>query len=133
VTIELFILGSPYFLILGILLGVLNYIPYFGSIIGCFIAIAVVAFTQSIGMAALAAALLLVTQQIDGNIIQPRLMSGSFSLSPLLVIISITIGGAFAGMLGMIIAIPVVAVLKDMLESIIEYFERKKPEHADDS
>ena len=110
----------------GNLLGILNYIPYFGSIIGCVIAIIIVAFTQSIGIAAIAAVLLLVTQQIDGNIIQPRLMSGSFSLSPLLVIVSITIGGALAGMLGMIVAIPVVAVLKDILESVIEYYERKK-------
>jgi predicted PurR-regulated permease PerM len=126
VTIELYIIGSPYFLMLGLMLGIVNYIPYFGSIIGTLIAVVVVAFTQGMSAGLIAAAVLLITQQIDGNIIQPRLMGGSFSLSPLLVIISITIGGAFAGILGMIAAIPIVAVLKDILDVIIAHYERRK-------
>ncbi|MCL2588315.1 MAG: AI-2E family transporter [Oscillospiraceae bacterium] len=128
VTIQLMIMGSPYALVLGIMLGVVNYIPYFGSIIGSLIAIVVVAFTQGLTMGAIAAVVLLITQQIDGNFIQPKLMGGSFSLSPLLVIISITVGGAVAGILGMIAAIPIVAVLKDILESIIKYYEAKRAE-----
>ena len=128
VTIELYLVGSPYFLILGIMLGVINYIPYFGSIIGSLIAIVVVMFTQGFTMGVITAIVLLITQQIDGNFIQPRLMGGSFSLSPFLVIVSITVGGAFAGVLGMIAAIPIVAVLKDIFESIITYYERKKHE-----
>jgi len=126
VTLQLLLLRSPYALILGVMLGILNYVPYFGSIIGTIIAIIVVLFTQGIAMAGIAAVLLLVTQQIDGNIIQPRLMGGSFSLSPLLIIVSVTVGGAMAGPLGMIAAIPIVAVLKDMVENIIAHYERKK-------
>jgi len=133
VTIEMFIIGSPYALILGIMFGIINYIPFFGSYISSFIAIIVVAFTQGFSTALVTAIVLLVTHMIDGNIIQPRLMSGSFSLSPLLVIISITVGGAVAGILGMILAIPVVAILKDILESIVVYRERQKAEHADDA
>jgi len=132
VTVQLYLMGSPYFLILGIMLGIINYIPYFGSIIGSLIAIAVVAFTQGITMGAIAAVVLLITQQIDGNVIQPKLMGKDFSLSPLLVIISITVGGAFAGVLGMIAAIPIVAFLKDMLDSLILYREQKKLEKLDD-
>ena len=63
---------------------------------------------------------------MDGNFIQPKLMGGSFSLSPLLIIISVTIGGAYAGILGMLMAIPIVAVLKDMLDSLMLYLEEKK-------
>ena len=125
-TIVLAIMGSPYFLVLGIMLGVVNYIPYFGSIFGTLVACLVVAFTQGIGMGLIAAAVLLVVQQIDANIIQPKLMSGSFSLSPLLVIISITIGGAVAGIFGMIIAIPIVAVLEEMLGNFMEYCEKRR-------
>ena len=124
VTLQLLLLRSPYALILGLMLGIVNYIPYFGSIIGTIVAIVIVAFTQGLGVAAIAAVLLLVTQQIDGNIIQPKLMGGSFSLSPLLVIISITVGGAAAGALGMIAAIPIVAVLKDIMENVLAYRER---------
>jgi len=133
VTIELYLLGSPYFLVLGIMLGIVNYIPYFGSIIGSIIAVIIVMFTQGLATGAITAVVLLITQQIDGNFIQPRLMGGSFSLSPFLVIVSITIGGAFAGVLGMIAAIPIVAVLKDIFESIIVYYERKKPETPEET
>jgi predicted PurR-regulated permease PerM len=124
--IILWILGSPYAVILGIMLGIVNYIPYFGSIFGTIVAVIVVIFTQDFTTGAIAAAAIFVAQQIDANIIQPRLMSGSFSLSPLLVIISITFGGAIAGIIGMFVAIPVIAVLKDIFDSIVEYYELKK-------
>ncbi|MDR2940423.1 MAG: AI-2E family transporter, partial [Clostridiales bacterium] len=130
-AIELYLLGSPYALVLGLTLGLINYIPYFGSIIGSIIAVMIVAFTQGLPTGAIAAVVLIVTQQIDGNIIQPRLMGDSFSLSPLLIIISITIGEAVAGVLGMIAAIPIIAVLKDIFESIIVYYERKKSDSKD--
>jgi len=126
VAIQLYFLGSPYFLLLALMLGIVNYIPYFGSIIGTLIAIAVVCFTQGLTTGAIAALILLVTQQIDGNIIQPKLMGGSFTLSPFLIIVSITVGGAVAGVFGMIAAIPIVSVLKDIIESAIEYCEMKK-------
>ncbi|MCL2421482.1 MAG: AI-2E family transporter [Defluviitaleaceae bacterium] len=125
-TICLFVIGSPYALVLGIMLGIVNYVPYFGSIFGSLIAIVVVTFTQGLTMGAISAASLLLIQQIDANIIQPRLMGESFALSPLLVIISITIGGAIAGILGMLVAIPIIAVLKDIFDSIIDYYEIKK-------
>ena len=127
-TITLFLFGSPYFLVLGLMLGIVNYIPYFGSIFGTAVAVVVVAFTQGLGTAAVAAIIMFALQQLDGNVIQPKLMGGSFSLSPLLVIISVTVGGAYAGVLGMLVAIPIVAVLKDILDSFIEYKENKKLE-----
>jgi len=125
-TILLWILGSPFALILGIILGIFNYIPYFGSIAATLIAVVVVAFTDGMTMGLIALIALFVIQQIDANIIQPRLMSGSFSLSPLLVIISITFGGAMAGIVGMIVAIPIVAVLKDIFDYIVAYCEIRK-------
>lgn len=126
VAIELTIIRSPYALILGILIGVMNYIPYFGSIFGTIVTVIIVALTQGLTTGAITAVVLLITQQIDGNFIQPKLMGGSFSLSPLLVIISITVGGALSGVLGMLLAIPIIAVLKDILNEIVEYYEKKK-------
>jgi predicted PurR-regulated permease PerM len=128
VTIELYLIGSEYFLLLGVMLGILNYIPYFGSIVGSLIAVCVVMLTQGLPLGMVTAVVLLITQQLDGNVLQPKLMGGSFRLSPLLVIISITIGGAFAGALGMIAAIPIVAVLKDVLENMVLHHEQKKHE-----
>jgi len=129
-TILLLIFRSPYALILGLMLGIVNYIPYFGSIFGTVIAAVVMAFTQGLGTAAFASVFMFGLQQLDGNVIQPKLMGGSFSLSPLLVIISVTVGGAYGGILGMLVAIPIVALLKDILDSYIEYRETLKAEKA---
>jgi len=122
----LFIMGSPFVLLIGIMLWLANYIPYFGSIVATITAILIVAFTQGLTMGIIAAGVLLLIQQIEVNIIQPKLMSDTFSMSPLLVIISISIGGAIAGILGMMVIIPVVAVLKDMFDHVVAYYERKK-------
>jgi len=136
--IALIIMGSPFFLLIGITLWIANYIPYFGSIVATIVAILIVAFDQGITMGLIAAVALLLIQQVEVNIIQPKLMSDAFSMSPLLVIISISIGGAIGGILGMIVVIPIVAVLKDMFEGIVAYYERKKfgnlslhPEHEE--
>jgi predicted PurR-regulated permease PerM len=125
-TIELLIMRSPYAIVLGIMLGIVNYIPYFGSIFGTIVAVIIVAFTQGLTMGLIALAVLLVTQQIDANIIQPKLMGGSFKLSPLLVIVSITVGGAISGVFGMIIAIPIIGVLKDVFEDVVKNYEHHK-------
>ena len=124
--IALLIMGSHFFLLIGIMLWIANYIPYFGSIVATIIAILIVAFTQGITMGIIAAIALLLIQQVEVNIIQPKLMSSAFSMSPLLVIISISVGGAIGGILGMIVVIPIVAVMKDMFDNIVAYYERKK-------
>jgi len=117
---------SDFALILALILGILNYIPYFGSIFGTAIAVLVIALTQGVPTALIAAIIMFGIQQLDGNFIQPKLMGGSFSLSPLLIIISVTVGMAYGGILGMLVAIPIVALLKDVLDSYIEYLEKKK-------
>ena len=126
-TLVLLGFGSPFFLVLGLILAVLNYIPYFGSIIGTAIAVVVVAFTQGLWPTAVIAAIVMfIIQQIDGNYIQPKLMGGSFSIRPLLIIISVTVGGAYGGVFGMLVAIPIVAVLKDILDGLLEHNEKMK-------
>lgn len=128
-VVVLLLFGSPYALVLGLILGILNYIPYFGSIIGTAFAVLVVAFSQGVFPTAFFAAIVMFAiQQLDGNFIQPKLMGGSFSLSPLLVIISVTIGMNYGGVLGMLVAIPFVAILKDILDAYIKHLEQKKTE-----
>ena len=125
-TVVLLLFGSPFALILGLILGIVNYIPYFGSIFGTAFAVLVIAFTQGIPTAALAAVIMFAIQQLDGNYIQPKLMGKTFSLSPLLVIISVTIGMHYGGIFGMLVAIPIVAILKDVVDLYIAYREEIK-------
>jgi len=122
---QFFLLGSPYALVLGLMLGVLNIIPYFGSIFGSIIAVFIIIFSQSWETGLIAAAILLVTQQFDGYFINPRIMGSSFQVSPILVIIAITVGGALGGVPGMIFAIPVVNVFKTVLEEFVQTREKQ--------
>ncbi|WP_143321332.1 AI-2E family transporter [Clostridium sp. HBUAS56010] len=119
-TIEFTILGSRHAMALGVMLAVLNIIPYFGSIFGTIIAILVIASTNGIGTGLATAVVLLITQQIDANVIQPKLMGNSFSLSPALIVIGISIGGAVAGVWGMIVAIPIINIIKQITDDIIK-------------
>lgn len=126
-TIVLYIFGSPFFLVLGIILGIVNYVPYFGSIFGTAFAVLVLAFTQGIWPTAVIAAIIMFAiQQLDGNFIQPKLMGGTFSLSPLLVIVSVTAGMHYGGIFGMLVAIPIVAILKDLVDEYMAIREEKK-------
>jgi len=133
-TVVLLLFGSPFALILGLILGIVNYIPYFGSIFGTAFAVLVIAFTQGIPTAAVAAVVMFAIQQLDGNYIQPKLMGKTFSLSPLLVIISVTIGMHYGGIFGMLVAIPIVAILKDIVDLYIAHREELKsnPQHENE-
>ncbi|SET53131.1 Predicted PurR-regulated permease PerM [Lacrimispora sphenoides] len=131
-TIEFTILGSRYSLALGVMLGICNIIPYFGSIFGSIGVVIIIACTSGINTGAIAGLVLLVTQQIDGNVIQPKLMGNSFSLSPALIVIGITVGGAIAGIWGMVLAVPVVHILKIIAGDVIAAREIKVREaHAE--
>jgi len=134
-TLILVILRSPYALVLGLLLGVMNFIPYFGSIFATVVAVIVVWITQGFTAGVVGTALLLFVQQLDANVVQPRLYGTGLKLSPLLVIISVTVGGAIGGIaggafagtvMGMIVAIPIAKVLMNVLEDVVAYREQKK-------
>jgi len=118
--VEFTFLGSPYAVVLGIMLGAANIIPYFGSIFGSVAAVVITGFTNDFKTALITGVVLLITQQFDGNFINPKIMGKSFSVSPVLVIIGISVGGAIGGITGMVLAIPVVNVLKTILEEYMQ-------------
>lgn len=128
-TVEFTMIGSKYSVALGVMLAVCNIVPYFGSIFGSIGAVLIIAGTSGISTGAIAAVVLFITQQIDGNVIQPKLMGSSFSLSPALIVIGITLGGAAAGIWGMVLAVPVVNILKivsgDILTAREEYVKNE--------
>ena len=63
----------------------------------------------------------IILQQIDANIINPKIIGQSLKISPLLVIFAITVGGAYFGILGMFLAVPAIAVVKILVEDYIDY------------
>ena len=65
--------------------------------------------------------IVIILQQIDANIINPKIVGQSLKISPLLVIFAVTVGGAYFGILGMFLAVPVIAVIKIVIEDYVDY------------
>ena len=118
-------LGVKYAILLGFLIGLSNLIPYFGAIVGVGVSIIITIFTGGITQAIWLAIVVIILQQIDANIINPKIVGDSLKISPLLVIFAVTVGGAYFGMFGMFLAVPIFTVLKIFIEDYIEYKNRK--------
>lgn len=119
-------MGVKYAPLLGFIIGLFNVIPYFGAIVAVIIAIVITIFTGGIGQALWLGIIITVLQQIDANIINPRILGTSLNLSPILVIFSVTIGGAYFGVLGMFLGVPVTAFLKIIIEEFLDAKIAKK-------
>lgn len=115
-----------YSILLGFIIGLFNIIPYFGAIAGVAFAIIVTMFTGGFGQAIWVTIVIIVLQQIDANIINPKILGNSLNLSPILVIFAVTIGGSYFGVLGMFLGVPVIAFIKIILGDFIEIKNRKK-------
>lgn len=125
-TIIMSILNVRYAVLLGFMIGLFNIIPYFGAIVGVIIAILITLITGGISQAIWMAISVIILQQIDANIINPKIVGNSLEISPLLIIFSVTVGGAYFGVLGMFLAVPVAAVLKIVINDYIIYKNKKK-------
>ena len=130
VSIAMSLMGVKYAILLGILIGISNLIPYFGAIIGVGVSIVVTIFTGGIGQAIWMAVVVIVLQQIDANIINPHITGSSLKISPLLVIFAVTIGGAYFGVLGMFLAVPIATVIKLVLTDYIDYQDQKQTKES---
>ena len=124
-SIALSIMGVKYSLLLGFLIGLFNLIPYFGAIIAVIVACLITIFTGGFTQAIWVAIVLIVLQQIDANIINPKILKDALEISKILIIFSITVGGAYFGVLGMFLGVPVIAVIKMMIDDYIERNEKK--------
>ena len=124
--VALTIMRVEFSIILALIIGISNLVPYFGSIVGSLVVILVVFLSEDIGTAVAVSIFIVVLQQIDANVIKVKLFGDSFNMSPFLVIFSITIGGAYYGVAGMVFAIPIVAMLKSIFSDIMEYRRQSK-------
>ncbi len=116
-TLALLILGVDYALLIGLVSGVLNVIPYFGPLAGAILA-GLVALFKSPWLALWAVVAMLVVQQLDSLFISPNIMSYQVRLHPVLIVFSLLSGGLFWGAMGMLLSIPLAAALK----AVVYYF-----------
>lgn len=121
VSIAMGIMRVKYAVLLGFMIGLFNMIPYFGAIIAVVISFIITILTGGIPKAIIMVIIVTILQQIDANIINPKIVGESLKISPLLVIFAVTLGGAYFGVLGMFLAVPIVAVMKILVMDYIEY------------
>lgn len=125
-SIAMSIMKVKYAVLLGFLIGLFNIIPYFGAIIAVALAIIITIFTGGFAQAIWLAIVIIILQQIDANIINPRILGNSLNLSPILVIFAVTVGGTYFGVLGMFLGVPVAAFLKIVIEDFIAIRNNKE-------
>ena len=121
-TIALFIIGVPFALVLGIIAGLLEALPYVGPILGAIPAI-LVALLSDPGSAIWVAVAFLAIQQVENLLLVPRIAGKSVKLHPALVMVVLVIGNELAGFLGMLIAVPVAAVIRDLFKYLYLRFQ----------
>jgi predicted PurR-regulated permease PerM len=114
-AVGLFLLGVPYALVLGAFVSVMAVIPYLGAWISAIPAV-IVALTVSPTTAFLTALLYLGIQQLEGNFLTPKIQGDTLRVHPILVFLAVIIGGGLGGILGVIVAVPTLAVLRVLFD-----------------
>ncbi len=120
-TLALLILGVDYALLIGLITGILNVIPYFGPLVGAILA-GLVALFKSPWLALWAVLAMIFVQQLDSLLISPNIMSYQVRLHPVLIVFSLLTGGLIWGAMGMLLSIPIAAALK----AVVYYFLEEK-------
>lgn len=119
------ILKLPYSVLISVIVGITNMIPYFGPFIGAVPGV-IIYLCTSPKEVIIFVIMILVLQQFDGLVLGPRLLGQSTGLNPMWVIFAITVGGAYFGVLGMFIGVPTVAVIGFLVNKAIKYKLRGK-------
>ena len=114
-SITLSAIGIKFGIIIGIFAGICNLVPYFGPIVAY---VGTISFGLLYGQntkVIIAVIALIIVQQIDGSIIGPKLLGDNVSLKPVFILVSVIIGSSLFGIVGMILAVPVAAMIKLMV------------------
>lgn len=127
--IGLTIFQMPYAMLISVIVGVTNVIPYFGPFIGAIPSIVIILIADP-SKAIWFALFILLLQQLDGNVIGPKILGDSTGLSSFWVIFSITVFGSLLGLVGMFIGVPLFAVVYSLVRQFAEWRLQKKGMHT---
>ncbi|KRM91152.1 hypothetical protein FC87_GL001078 [Fructilactobacillus florum DSM 22689 = JCM 16035] len=114
-SIGYLLIGQKYALLLGVFAGFCNLVPYVGPYLGIVPAL-LVAITVSPMQAVWTIVIVIIVQQVDGNLVYPNVIGKTLKIHPLTIIIILLAAGNIAGLLGMILAIPIYAIVKVVVE-----------------
>ena len=121
----LIIFKMPYAPLISVIIGITNIIPFFGPFIGAVPSTIIILFVSPI-KALWFLIIIFIIQQIDGNIIGPKILGDSIGISPFWILFSILVMGKFMGIIGMVIGVPLFAVIYSIIKEIVEEKLRQK-------
>ncbi len=121
------IMGIPYAVLVSVIVGVTNIIPFFGPYIGM-IPSAIIILTVSPIRALMFVVMMIIMQQIDGNILAPKIIGSNTGLSSFWVLFAILLFGGLFGFIGMIIGVPIFAVIYDVCGKLMRYCLHRRGE-----
>ena len=121
----LYILNMPYTVLVSVIVGVTNVIPFFGPYIGAIPSALLITLTSPI-QGLYFVIFIVILQQVDGNIIGPRIIGESTGLSSFWVVFAILVGGGLFGFLGMVMGVPVFATIYYVVQRLVSYILKRK-------
>ena len=111
-SVGMWLIGLPFWLLVGILAGFLNLIPFLGPIVGAGLAALVALLSGDPQQAFWAVVIFTAIQQVDNHVITPLVQRARVNLSPLFIVLALIIGGSVAGILGVLVAVPLTAAVR---------------------
>jgi predicted PurR-regulated permease PerM len=111
-SLGMWLIDLPFWLIIGILAGFLNLIPFLGPVVGGALAALVALLNGDLSQAIWAVLIFVAIQQVDNHVITPLVQRTRVNLSPLVIILALIIGGSVAGLLGVLVAVPMTAAIR---------------------
>ncbi|MGN0482211.1 MAG: AI-2E family transporter [Lachnospiraceae bacterium] len=123
--VSLLVLDMPYALLVSVIVGVTNIIPFFGPYIGAIPSALLITLANPM-KGVYFVIFIIILQQIDGNIIGPKILGNSTGLSSFWVVFAIMLGGGLFGVVGMILGVPVFAVIYYIAQNAVSFLLQKK-------
>lgn len=123
-TIGLALMGAKYAVLLGLIFGITNMVPFVGPIFGTLIAVGINLFYNPI-VAIIALIFLLIVQQVESLIIDPKVVGQKMGLNPFFTLLAVTVGGKLMGIVGMILGVPIMGVIKLYASNAINHYYEK--------
>ncbi len=125
------ILRMPYAALVSVIVGITNMIPYFGPFIGA-VPGTIFVLVAAPYKAILFVIMIFVLQQVDGTIIGPKILGNSIGMRPIGILFAITVGGAYAGVIGMFLGVPALAIILYLFDKVVERkLEKRRREEGD--
>ena len=124
------LIGVDYAFLFGVIAGLTNLIPYLGPYLGLAPAL-IYTFFNSPTQALLCIVVVLIVQQVDGNVIYPNVIGKSLNIHPLTIILILLVAGNLAGILGVFLGVPVYAILRTLVVFVVKIVKQGKQEERE--